>query len=167
MPTLGQDTGLDPRGTEAAVDYLAQLRGSPTPENALAYAAYLLPRHEAVRWGCTCLGQVLGLLTPLDRAMLELATRWVEDPDEPQRVEAMRQAMGANEKTAGVWMALAAGWSGGSLAGADVPRVPPPAFLTPRAVMVGTQMALAKVGRESRAASLGSFVDNCLAMIER
>ncbi|MET3900974.1 hypothetical protein ABIB57_004942 [Devosia sp. UYZn731] len=167
MPTLREDTGLDPQGSEAAVAYLSQARGSATPENALAYAAYLLPRREAVWWGCTCLGHVLGLLTPGDRGMLDLAARWVEDPDEPQRSAALGQAMAAPEKSAGVWIALAAGWSGGSLAGPEVARVPPPAFLTPRAVTIGTQMALAKVGRANRTAVLGSFVDSCLAMIAR
>ena len=67
--------------------------------------------------------------------------------------------MGSQTKTPGVWIALAAGWSGGSMIGPDSVPVTPPPYLTAKAVNAGVLGVLARVDRKERAATLGRFVD--------
>ena len=63
-------------------------------------------------------------------------------PDEERRNHALEQGMASPTKTPGVWLALAAGWSGGSMMGPDAPPVPPPPYLTARAVNAGVLSVL-------------------------
>ena len=55
------------------------------------------------------------MLDEQDREMLRLAEDWVRDPEEDRRYAALEAAMGTQVKTPGVWIAFAAGWSGGSI----------------------------------------------------
>jgi hypothetical protein len=103
--------------------YAETLLASPRPVAGLIYLSHLLPRREAVWWGCQCLGAVLGAK---DEA-LQLAIRWVRDPDEATRREALAfiEAHGLAAPTS--WLARAVGHSGGSLLGPEHPPMPPPA----------------------------------------
>ena len=67
--------------------------------------------------------------------------------------------MASQTKTPGVWIALAAGWSGGSMIGPDSVPVTPPPYLTAKAVNAGVLSVLARVDRKERASTLGRFVD--------
>jgi hypothetical protein len=100
------------------------------------------------------------LLNDLDLRMLMLAEQWVRQPEEEQRVAALEEAMAVKSKTPGVWIALGAAWSGGSLAPPDAPRVLPPAHLTARAVNTGILGALARVSAADRAKTLTHFIDS-------
>jgi hypothetical protein len=75
--------------------------------------------------------------------------------------------MASKHKTPGVWIALAAGWSGGSLSAPELPRVPPPPALTPRAVNTGIMGVLAMVGIRHRAPTLKAFVDMGVGLATR
>ena len=101
---------------ETPLAYIALLQKSKTPEEAVTFTAYVLPRRKAVWWGHQCLIErrppPVGRRT---RQMLQLAEDWVREPEEELRYRAMNEAMAARDKTPGVWIALAAGWSGGSL----------------------------------------------------
>ncbi len=79
----------------------------------------------------------------------------------------MDQALAVRSKTAGVWIALAAGWSGGSMAPPNVTRVPPPVHATPRCVNTGILMALARVEPKNRASTLKAFVDMNISLATR
>ena len=144
---------------EAPLEFLSILASSPTPEEAITFCAYLLPRRKTVWWGHQCVKGLDHLLADQDRHMLMLAERWVREPEETQRYQALEGGMSCPDKTPGVWIALGAGWSGGSMAAPDRPRVPPPAYLTPRAVNVGILGVLARVDGRHRAATLKTFVD--------
>ena len=166
LPAIEEDIRARP-ANETALDFLGLLRASATPEEAITYSAYLLPRRQAVWWGHQCVKRLAHLLTDQDLAMLDLARDWVVESDEPQRWRALTQALAARNKTPGVWICLAAGWSGGSLAPPEAPRVAPMPFLTPRALNTGIQAALAKVETANRAKVLDGFVDGCIAMVTR
>ena len=65
----------------------------------------------------------------------------------------------AKTKTPGAWMALAAGWSGGSMLRPGRPAVvAPPPYLTAKAVNAGVLGVLARVDRKARATTLRTFV---------
>jgi hypothetical protein len=102
---------------------------------------------------------LIHLLTDQDLRMLQLAEAWVREPEEEQRAAAMVEGMAARQKTPGVWIALAAAWTGGSMADATLPRIAPPPYLTPRAINAGSLGALARVDNKHRATTLGHFVE--------
>jgi hypothetical protein len=152
---------------EAPLEFMAALADSPTPEEAITFGAYALPRRKAVWWGHQCLTMLDPYLSGLDRQMLQLAESWVREPEEAQRAEAMNQGMAAPVKSPGVWIALAAGWSGGSMSPPELPRVAPPPYLTPRATGVGILSVLALGSPAQRAETLRSFVDMGISLARR
>jgi hypothetical protein len=137
--------------------FLRQLSVSPTPEDAVSFCAYLLPRREAVWWACQCVLALRGAAGG-DR-LSALAEAWVRDPEEERRREALDAALAADPASATTWLALAAGWSGGSMAPAETPPVPPPPHLTAKAVRAAILMALARVGARERAQWLRACVE--------
>ena len=105
------------------LDHARSLLGSPRPSTALAYLAHLLPRREAVWWGCQCVAAMLGAAAKDDG--LRLALQWVRDPDETLRREALACAEAGDLKSPTTWLARAVGHSGGSVAPPDQPPRPP------------------------------------------
>jgi hypothetical protein len=167
IPEAGEDIISRPEGNESPLAFIATLQKSPTPEEAVAYTAYVLPKRKAVWWGHQCLTHLDHLLSGQDKLMLRLAEDWVREPEEAQRYRAMQEGMACKNSSPGVWIALAAGWSGGSLSAPEMARVPPPAALTPRAVNTGVMGILAKVDRKNRAATLKGFVDMGVSLAGR
>jgi hypothetical protein len=166
IPAAGEDILARPTD-EPSLEFLVNLARSPTPEEAISFGAYLLPKRKAVWWGHECVRSLIHLLTDQDLRMLGLAEAWVRDPEEPQRVAAMVEAMAARQKSPGVMIALAAAWSGGSMADASLPKIPPPPYLTPRAVNGGILSALARVDVRHRATTLGAFVEMGVSLATR
>lgn len=165
IPEIEEDVTARPNG-HSSVDFIAALAEGETPEEAITYCAYVLPRRFAVWWGHECLGKIDEMLEDTDREMLGLAAAWVGDPQEDSRYRALNAAMEAKVKSPGVWVALGAGWASGSMAGADVPPVPPPPFLTARAVNAGLLAALARYELKTRAEHLQRFVRMALLLTE-
>jgi hypothetical protein len=161
--TAGEDILARPRA-ETPLEFMAKLAHSQTPEEAITFAAYLLPRRKAVWWGHECGRSLAHLLTDQDRQMLALAEAWVREPEEEQRVRALDAGLACSTKTPGVWIALAAGWSGGSMSNPGLPSVPPPPHLTPRAVNAGVLGALARVDNGHRGPTLKTFVDMAVGL---
>ena len=87
-------------------------------------------------WGCLCVWHARGSKwTAKDEAALAAAVRWVIDQKDETRAAgaAAGEAAGGTATTAGA-LALAVGWSGGSMTPPGLPVVPPPAFLTQKVV---------------------------------
>ncbi len=165
IPEIEEDVTARPNG-HSSIEFITVLSKSETPEEALTYCAYVLPRRFAVWWGHECLRKIEEILDQTDKDMLDLAARWVGDPDEDSRYRALDAALEARVKSPGVWVALGAGWSSGSMAGVDVPPVPPPPFLTARAVNAGLLSALARYDVKTRAEHLQRFVRMALMLTE-
>lgn len=157
-PTAGDDIGARP-ADETPLEFVEILSRSATPEEAVTFAAYLLPRRKAVWWAHECARSLLHLLTEQDRQMIGLAEAWVREPEEDRRYAALSSGMACKSKTPGVWIALAAGWSGGSMSDPGLPKVPPPPYLTARAVNAGVLGVLARVDNGHRAPTLRTFID--------
>jgi hypothetical protein len=159
---------MDARPSDrGSLEFVKDLMASRTPEDAITFSAYLLDKREAVWWGHQCLSAVPDKLAPEDVEMLALAENWVRHPDEPQRMAALDAGMASQRKTPGVWIALGAGWSGGSMMGPDTVPVPPPPHLTAKAVNAGVLGVLARVDRKARASTLGRFVDMAVRLATR
>ncbi len=158
FPEIREDLTVEP-SDKPSLEFVSELTASTTPENAVTFCAYLLPRREAVWWGHQCLSQLPELLLPEDMEFLRLAENWVRQPDEGERKSALNAAMEVDDKSPAVWISLAAGWSGGSMVADDMAPVPPPPHLTAKAVNVALLGTLANVDKTSRREVLRSFVD--------
>ncbi|MEL6519826.1 MAG: hypothetical protein AAFQ66_02620 [Pseudomonadota bacterium] len=156
IPQIADDITARPDG-QSTVDFIKLLVDSPIPEEAITFCAYILPRRFSVWWGHECLKILDQTLDANDAAMLELAAAWVGNPEEESRYAAMDAAMEATSKTPGVWIALGAGWSGGSMVGPETPPVPPAPYLTARAVNAGILSVLARVDVSERIENLDRF----------
>lgn len=158
LPEMGQDLRARPQAEETVIALIARLRGGPTPEEALTLAAYgLSPRH-AVWWAHECLMSLREDLPEGERRLLGLAAAWVTDPGPEARNRVLEAAMQVGPGHPAAWVAFAAGWSGGSMAPADQPAVPPPAFLTGRAVNAAVLSTLARIPTLQRRRWLAHFL---------
>ena len=131
----------DRPGDEPPLDFLQGLIARPHRFDAIAYAAALLPRREAVWWGCRCL-HALGDGKP-DEA-LAAAEAWVRDPDDPQRRAALALGESGDRRSASAWLALAAGVSGGNVAPEGAPPRRPEPYMTAVAVKAAVILAIAE-----------------------
>ncbi|WP_274627895.1 DUF6931 family protein [Arvimicrobium flavum] len=165
FPTASQDMKAEPTD-EPSLDFCRARLAGKVPEDAITFCAYLLPRRVAVWWGHECLTQLPDLLDEQDRRMLALARDWVSEPEEDRRYAALNEGMAAREKTPGVWIALAAGWSGGNIAPAGMEPVASQVFFTPKAVNAGILFMLARVAIADRAAVLSGFVEMGINLAE-
>ncbi|MCV0396012.1 MAG: hypothetical protein K5878_11655 [Rhizobiaceae bacterium] len=165
LPAAHDDISAEP--TDAPpVEYLRTLVASATPEDAITFCAYMLGRREAVWWGHQCLNAVPETLDQNDQDLLGLAEDWVRDPEEERRNAALEAGMAARMKTPGAWVALGAGWSGGSMTPPDSAPVPPPPHLTAKAINAAVLSVLARVPLANRASTLKSFVDMGIQLYE-
>jgi hypothetical protein len=106
-----------PRDGVGAIDYARKLLASPRPVHALVFLAYLLPRREAVWWAQQCVLAILG--DGADDAAFRAAAAWVRAPEEETRRAALTFGNVGEQDAATTWLALAAGWSGGSICAPD------------------------------------------------
>ena len=131
----------------AAPQVVDRLVEAGRADAAVRLWAWLLGRREAVWWASQCARRSLGEKDPpAERAAVEVVERWVADPSEENRRKAEEAAAAVNYGTPGGCAALAAFWSGGSLAPPKLQVVPPPEHLLPGAV--ANAVVLAAVTRE-------------------
>lgn len=120
------------QGPREFLDALAQTTRHP---DALKFLAHLLPRREAVWWAWMCARLAPDpAAPPAAQAALDATERWIAQPSEENRRAAMRAAEAATFATPAGCAALAAFLSGGSVAPASAPEVPPPPFAAARAI---------------------------------
>jgi hypothetical protein len=169
FPTAGEDIEAAP--SEAApLDFLLGLIDSATPEDAIGFCAYLLPRREAVWWGCSC---VRGLSDEAGRGQVErsrafmAAECWVKDPQHSRRIEAMRIGLASPRSDASTWLALGAAWSGGDMT--DNPQAPvvAPPHLTAKAIRAAILIALARNATLERRARLSVCIEHGVKLLKR
>jgi len=149
-----------------SLTFLDELSKHQVVDKAIGFCAYLLPRREAVWWGCQ---SVRALAPPTDHkevAALRAAEDWVRVPEEEQRLTALASGRQSDYRAAATWMALAAGWAGpgmppGSLAGfegaspaASDAWLPIPPDYTAKAVRSGILIAATKLSPQQRTESL-------------
>jgi hypothetical protein len=132
FPTALDDIGVE-ASDETSLAFLARMLSEQALVRGLSFCAYLLPRREAVWWGCQCLRQ-LNTISPQEAACLGVAEAWVRDPEEARRKEAVELANKMSTRLAATWAAFAAAWAGGTVDGAGGYSIPVPAHSTAQAI---------------------------------
>ena len=166
---LGGDAAKLTEGDPSPRVFLDRLLESERYGEAARYLAFALPKREAVWWAARCASLApgassLGDTDPQARAMTA-AELWAADPSEANR----RGAGVAGEATMGTpagCAALAAFWSGGSLAPEGLPEVPPADDLTARGVAAAVMLAGVVASPENAPERYRRFQEIGLAVAE-
>ncbi len=140
FPAAAADIDVLP-AEEAPLDFARKLLAPGRRFEAVVYIAYLLPRREAVWWGCQCVRAIRD--NKADDALLA-AEAWVREPEEATRRAALSLGWSGDMRIATTWLALAAGQSGGSIAPEGAHPVAPPAHATALDVKAGVILAIAQ-----------------------
>ncbi len=159
-----EDIAAEP-GDAPPLVFLDSLMKGPTPEDAISFCSYLLPKREAVWWACESIRSIAPPVSESDKHLLDLSEQWVRVPEEEKRVAAKAAGMAAVVKNAPAWVALAAAWSGGSMVDDPERPVPPPDFLTAKAVRAAILTALAQSAPKDRSQKLEATVQRALKLV--
>lgn len=144
--------------------YYAERRTAGDLEQAVAFIGHALPRHEGVAWAAQVLDERAReeKLKPRDRQALDVAMRWVGEPNDDHRRAAYEAAGTASENSAESLLALAVYFSGGSIAPPDLQPVLPPPEISGRlgsaAVIVAAHRSADSKAAMARALDLGEQV---------
>ena len=149
FPAARQDVGREP-SDEPSLAFLNGLVANGAFAQAMSYCVYLLPRREAVWWGCETLRRLIPNQSAKDEAALEAAEAWVFQTDEARRIEALTVGTQGDGRSPATWMARAAGWSGGNVVPPELGSAPAPPDQTARALRAGLLIALAHISKGAR-----------------
>jgi hypothetical protein len=107
----------------------------------------LLPKSYAVAWAYECLlalAQQQPEPDPSEQAALAVTKRWLSDPSEENRRDAVILADRLGMRSAGAWLVAAAGWTSGSMLPPGQPEVPVSPALAGDAVGTALKLAAAR-----------------------
>jgi hypothetical protein len=122
--------------------FLAALIEVESYGDAVGYLAHALPKPDAILWACQCVRMVLGDQAPADATTaLDAAEAWAREPTPGNSRAAGAAAVDMDNDRGARFAALAAYWSGESMAPPDLPPVPPPPGLTGAAAGGAIQIA--------------------------
>ncbi len=147
--------------------FIAKLMEGEHFMDAVRFLAYALPKREAVWWAWVSARKAAGAEpAPKIKSALEATERWIVQPTEDNRRLTMAAGEVAEFGTAAGCAALAAFMSTGSIAPPENPPVPPPEFMTAKAV--AGSVTLAAVSKpEAANAQFADFVKIGLEVAER
>jgi hypothetical protein len=143
-PSAAGDVGAA-EDSMRTLDFVRLLVGKRDWQAAISVCAYLLPRRVAVAWACRSIRRMVERLRPDDDRMIGFAEAWVEEPEEPRRRKALASGNVGDARSAATWVALAAGWSGGSIVPDDMGYAPADPEQTAKAVRVALFIALSRL----------------------
>jgi hypothetical protein len=149
FPMAAREVG----GAEAgmrSLDFLRNLIDRRDWEHAVSFCAYLLPRRVAVAWGCRSLRRMVEQFDANEDRALRYAEAWVEEPGEATRGKALAIGNINDHDAPATWLALAAGWSGGSVFPPEFDPVEAKPEKTARAVRVALFVALSRLTGEAK-----------------
>jgi hypothetical protein len=111
FPIAEHELNID-ASDESALDFLSSLTSGGELDKAAGFCAFLLPRREAVWWGCRSVRTLVPKRRLDEEEGLRVAEEWVNDPEEDRRMTALELGMHYSTKLATTHLSLAAGWSG-------------------------------------------------------
>ena len=133
-----------------AAEALPVLEGAGFLVEAARLVAHALPRREAVWWACMCARHTAGPAGDgADARAVAAAEAWVRKPTDENRRAAMDLAREAGFQSAQAWSAVAAFWTGDSMAPLEAPKVPPEPHFVGLAVAGAVTLAAVR-GRPAR-----------------
>ncbi|QSA96394.1 hypothetical protein [Methylococcus sp. EFPC2] len=144
-------------------DFLEGLLAAGHYGDAVNFMARALPKREATWWACLCARSALGENPPAPYVQaLAAAEQWVYTPSEENRRLAMAAAEATPFDHPAAWAAVAAFWSGGSLAPENVPAVPPADNLNAKAVIGAVRLAVVIREPEKAAEKYRLFLEQAI-----
>jgi len=152
-----------PPTTEPPLVFLRSLAKAGSPRDAIGFCAFLMPRRETVWWALQSVQRMLPPGAPVD-AGLKAAEAWVRDPTDETRRAALALGESGHHASLGTWVALAAGYSGGSMIATHA--VPCPPDLTAKTARIAVLTALGRVPERERDAALRNCVEACIRLID-
>jgi hypothetical protein len=149
------------------VEFIKSLAAAGAFRDAISCCVYLLPRREAVWWGCQCVRASGKTLLPYESDALATAEAWVQTPEEEFRQAALKFGADEPSDSAAVWACRAAGLSGG--VGSNTPKGPVRALpeATARAARAAVLIAAGTVARDARDKYFKSCIHECLELVRR
>ena len=165
FPTASVETGEE-AGDEGAVAFLGRCRAEGRLEPALTAVAYLLPRRDAVWLACQAMRDLTDL-KPSEVECVALARQWASRPEETLRRKALDRGLETSARLSGAWVALAAGWSGGSIAPAGAQPMPPSPAATAQAVRVALLSAAPRLAASRKQAVMTGWLEFALRALEQ
>jgi hypothetical protein len=162
FPEALQNIGAEPTD-EPPIAFLNSLVAQGKPDEALEVCAYLLPRREAVWWGCASVRKLLGGRLPSDTTGLAAAEAWVQEPSEENRQRALDIGDKAPSHLPLTWLAWAVGWSSGNFPETPFPYPP---FMTSRAVRIALLISMRGLEGEEREKLLKSCLTEGIRLAE-
>ncbi|MFQ6549974.1 DUF6931 family protein [Aestuariibius sp. 2305UL40-4] len=157
MPQVAELTQRRPQEGEDMITYLYRLRSSTTPEEAVTFTAFAAIPQRAIWWAHECLRAMPEKFDATDHEMMARIARWVGDPTQDRRHRIMRDALWAPRRSPVILLALAVGWSGGSIAPNDPAPVAP--YRAPRSINSAILSCLATAPLNRRSILLARFID--------
>ena len=133
-PVLNLEPTDDP-----SLDFLNSLTSSEEFDKAVGFCAFLLPRREAVWWGCRSVRKFIPKGTLDEEEGIRVADAWVQAPDEERRQIALELGTRYSTKLATTHLAMAAGWAGRTFsigAGDPIPIQPHQTALAVRSAIL-------------------------------
>src|SRR5258708_16600227 len=88
FPIAEHELSIEPND-EPSLQFLETLVSSGEFDKAVGFCAFLLPRREAVWWGCRTIRTLIPALTPQEEAAVKVAEEWVHEPEEDRRAAAL------------------------------------------------------------------------------
>lgn len=135
------------RGEQAPGAFLDTLLAAGALPDAITLLAHALPPREGVWWACRAARTLpLGDEAALPRRCVRAAEAWVFEPTEDKRHAAMELAEALEFEGPASQAALAAFWSGESIAPRDQAPVPPPPGIAGKAVAGAVLLAAVTSG---------------------
>ncbi len=123
-------------------DFLKQLIEQQLYIDAILFLAYALPKREGTWWACICARSGLQKnASAHDIKAIELAEAWVYQPTKENCQPTMQAAERTNFQTPAGWAAIAAFWSGESIATVAGINMPPDEDLSCKAVNAAAALA--------------------------
>jgi hypothetical protein len=130
---------------------------------AARVCAHALPSRERVWWAARCARATApGALPAADEEAAALAEGWVRRPADETCRAAMEQAQASGFTSPEAWVAVAAFWSGDSMAPLDQPKVPPAPHLAGSAVVGAVVLASVRNHPDRQPDRLRRFVGSAL-----
>jgi len=141
------------------IPYIDKLTEAEMLVDALRLLAGWMSKRKAVWWAAECVEAACGGPSQAQAGLVAHARSWAREPTEEHRRAAMSAGASAQTNLPACWIAQAAGWSGGSLAPAELPAVPPDEHLTSQAVTGALLLAAVFVDPAKAQANYRLFVD--------
>lgn len=150
---------------DPSLQFLQALVSHDEFDKAVGFCAFLLPRREAVWWGCRSIKAFIPSPSPAEQEAIAAAEDWVRTPEDDRRVAALKIGKHGSSKLPSTYLALAAGWSGGRIDVGNEESVPVPPDQTARLVRAAVLVATCRVDMNQKPEILRACLEDGIRIV--